>query len=282
MRMGLLNSRIQSIQVPISTKPRYSRIPVARRICILTRFNKVDFQQLDTLRIKPVGIYGSLGKLVELLATIGCIDSTMYVSKITYMFCQNLMVYCRSHTILDHSVTGDPSFRTGLYIVDARNVENDLFYVIYWPEKTTWERNVSPSVSRNRVTFLRFAQYNCSRYWPSKHKPRYLTKLCNQVVCLISDEDQAQLHWDSTDIAGPIGEATQANKPASKRAYRFQVQHINHQHESAKVQDGFTVSCLGLAPDPYLTLEGWLWSNITCSNYSLHRRRRPCPGCIDR
>lgn len=238
------NSRIQSIQVPTSTRLRYSRTAVARRICILTRFNKVDFQQLDTLSIKPVGIYGSLGKLVELLATLGCIDNTMYVSKITYLFCQSLIVYCRSHTILDHSVKGDPStFRTGLYIVDARNVEDDLFYVIYWPEKTTWETNVSPSVSRNRVTFLRFALHNYSRNWPSKPKPRYLTKLCNQVICLISDEDQAQLHWDPTDIDGLIGEATQANKPASKRAYRFQVQHINHQHESAKVQDGFTVSC---------------------------------------
>jgi hypothetical protein len=123
------------------------------------------------------------------------------------------------------------------------------------------------------------ALYNGSRYWPSKSKPRYLTKLCNQVICLISDEDQAQLHWDT---AGLIGDATQTNKQASKRAYRFQVQHVNHQQESAKVQDGFKVSLLRPTPDLYLTLEGWLWSNLICSNYSLHRRRRTFPGYIDR
>jgi len=124
--------------------------------CVLTQFNKVDFQQLDTLSIRPVGIYGSLEKLVELLTTTGCIDNTMYVSGITYAYYQSLTVYCRGHTILDHSIKGGPStFRTGLYIIDARNVEKDLFYAVYWPEKTTWERDVSPSVSRNRVTFLR-------------------------------------------------------------------------------------------------------------------------------
>ena len=253
------------------------------RICVLTQFYKVDFQQLDALNIRPVGIYGSLGKLIELLATTGCTDSTTYVSRITYTYCQSLMVYCRSRTTLDHPIKEGPStFRTGLYIVDARNVENDLFYVIYWPEKNTWERDVSPSVSRNRVTFLRFAFHNCPRYWPSKSKPRYLTKLCDQVICLISDEDQAQLYWDSIDIAGLDGEARQGNKPASKRAYRFQVQHINHQQESAKVQDGFTVGFLHLASNLYLTLEGWLWSNLTDPKYSLHRCRRPCPGYIDR
>ena len=166
------NSRIQSIQVPTSTRPRCSRVAVVRHICVLTRFNKVDFQQLDTLNIKPIGIYGSLGKLVELLATIGCIDNTMYVSRITYLYCQRLMVYCRSRTILNLSVKGGPStFRTGLYIVDARNVEHDLFYVIYWPEKTTWEKNVSPSVSRNRATFLRFALHICTCYGLSNLNP---------------------------------------------------------------------------------------------------------------
>lgn len=136
---------------------------------------------------------------------------------------------------------GPAAFQTGLYFADARDVESDAFYVIYWPEKTTWERNVSASVSRNRVTFLRCALECFSRCRSSKFPPRYLTKLCEQVICLISDEDQAQLHWDPTDIIGPVGEAAPASKPASKRAYTFRVQHINHQQESARTQDGFTV-----------------------------------------
>lgn len=162
---------------------------------------------------------------------------------------------------------GPDALQTGLYIADARDVENDAFYVIYWPEKTTWERNVSASVSRNRVTFLRFALQSFPRFWSSKFLPRYLTKLCEQVICLISDEDEAQLHWDPTDITGLAGEATSASKPASRRAYRLRVQHVNHQQESARTQDGFTVCHSPPNRTTLLTFEGWLWPNISWPNY---------------
>lgn len=61
-----------------------------RRSRILTRL-KVDFLQLDTFKVKPLGVYGSSEKLVELLATIGCIDRTAYVSVRVYASFLNLM-----------------------------------------------------------------------------------------------------------------------------------------------------------------------------------------------
>jgi hypothetical protein len=90
--------------------------------------------------------------------------------------------------------------------------------------------------------FLEVRPKNCSQHFLSKFESRYLTKLCEQVICLISDEDQAQLSWDPTDITGRFGEENPASKSSSKRAYRLQVQHINHEEESARAQDGFTVS----------------------------------------
>ena len=41
-------------------------------------------------------------------------------------------------------------------MLDGRHIEQDLFYVIFWPETETWDDNALSSVSRNRVTFMRY------------------------------------------------------------------------------------------------------------------------------
>ena len=46
---------------------------------------------------------------------------------------------------------------TGLYIVRANTTDlaDERYYVIYWPEDTTWDDSAASSVCRNRVTFMR-------------------------------------------------------------------------------------------------------------------------------
>lgn len=53
---------------------------------------------------------------------------------------------------------------TGLYIVRANKTDlaDKRYYVIYWPEDTTWDDSAASSVCRNRVTFMRSVVYMCS------------------------------------------------------------------------------------------------------------------------
>lgn len=50
-----------------------------------------------------------------------------------------------------------PALSSGLYVVAAGTVNptREPYYVIYWPEDSTWDDSAPSSVSRNRVTFMR-------------------------------------------------------------------------------------------------------------------------------
>jgi hypothetical protein len=50
-----------------------------------------------------------------------------------------------------------PVLSSGLYIVAVGPADSneERHYVIYWPEDSTWDDSATPSVSRNRVTFMR-------------------------------------------------------------------------------------------------------------------------------
>ncbi|KAF8518309.1 hypothetical protein JB92DRAFT_3113054 [Gautieria morchelliformis] len=80
-----------------------------------------------------------------------------------------------------------PSLASGLYIFEAlseadADADADAakhFYVVYWPEDTTWDDDAMPSVTNNRVTFI-----------------RYLTKIADQILALVSSEHARELDLD--------------------------------------------------------------------------------------
>ncbi len=59
------------------------------------------------------------------------------------------------------NVDSGSTLSTGLYIVranlnrDTTDVADERYFVIYWPEDTTWDDSAASSVCRNRVTFMR-------------------------------------------------------------------------------------------------------------------------------
>jgi hypothetical protein len=63
-----------------------------------------------------------------------------------------------------------PALSSGLYVLAAEQVDptQERHYVLYWPEDSTWNDSAASSVSRNRVTFMRWviandhASLNCS------------------------------------------------------------------------------------------------------------------------
>ncbi|KAH9039451.1 hypothetical protein EDB83DRAFT_2411806, partial [Lactarius deliciosus] len=73
----------------------------------------------------------------------------------------------------------EPILRSGLYIVRTfTSTADERTYVLYWPEDTTWDDDAVSTVQCNRVMFM-----------------RYLTKLCNQLVCLLSTKHSQAIVW---------------------------------------------------------------------------------------
>ncbi|KIM24854.1 hypothetical protein M408DRAFT_26650 [Serendipita vermifera MAFF 305830] len=183
---------------------------------------KVNFRALDKHRIRPQGVYGSITAVADFLQEIGCINQDTH----------GLLVAKRDES----SGITRPTLRPGLYIVDARETEPDLFYVIFWPEDATWDDTVTSSASRNRVTFM-----------------RYLTKLCDQLICFISDEHSEKLAWQEDDMPADEDNILDSeDKDLYNRLFSFQVKQTDEEEESAIAKDGFMIqhSALGGINEP--------------------------------
>ncbi|KAI0250894.1 hypothetical protein BJV78DRAFT_1275616 [Lactifluus subvellereus] len=175
---------------------------------------KVDFKALDRFMIKPLGIYGSKDEIVRLLQSIGAVED-------------DAARFLQAPSDVNDSRS---TLSSGLYIVRAntRNLADERHYVIYWPEETTWNDSATSSVRRNRVTFM-----------------RYLTKICDQVVALLSPEHSASLVWkdedaDTEDADVEIGE--------SDRLFTFEVSETNEQEENAVARPGFQMNSRLISP----------------------------------
>ncbi|CAE6457334.1 unnamed protein product [Rhizoctonia solani] len=126
--------------------------------------SKIDFKALDKCAIKPLGIYGSKPEIVRFLREIDCLSAD-------------------SERLLLASVGSHSDLPSGLYLalplnreIKEPNIEHA--YILYWPEDSTWDDKAISSVCRNRVTFM-----------------RYLSKLTDQMVALVSPEQSSAMVW---------------------------------------------------------------------------------------
>ncbi|KIJ06653.1 hypothetical protein PAXINDRAFT_103273, partial [Paxillus involutus ATCC 200175] len=168
---------------------------------------KIDFKSLDQLIVKPVGIYGSKEEIVRFLHSIGRIDENLV---------QELLESSSNPSLLK------PKMRSGLYVLrHLRRPGDEELFVIYWPEDTTWDDSASSNVSRNRVTFM-----------------RYLTKMCDQLMALISPEHASAIVWSTDeDEYTTRGEDVDGDS----RMVTFEVSKTNEQEESVVTRPGFHV-----------------------------------------
>ncbi|CCA69193.1 hypothetical protein PIIN_03093 [Serendipita indica DSM 11827] len=171
---------------------------------------KVNFHALDKHRIRPRGVYGSIPAIADFLLKLDCIDEET----------RDLLVAPRDES----SGVTRPTLRPGIYIIDVTTtIEPDLYYLVFWPDDTTWDDDATGS--RNRVTFM-----------------RYLTKLCDQLVCLISDEHSKKLVWQDDDAYGLEEDNLDvADKDLLDRLFTFSVKQMNDEEENAIPKEGFTL-----------------------------------------
>ncbi|QRW25750.1 cytochrome P450 family protein [Rhizoctonia solani] len=167
----------------------------------------------DSLSIKPTGVYGSQPEIVEFLRQARLLD-------------QN------SANILSRSDTRDDlssGLGSGLYLVlDPEHHDkgpSKATCIIYWPEDTTWDdQAASSSVRRNRVTFM-----------------RYLNKLADQIICLVSSSQARALVWDTSAHNKDLPEDQQENDDDA-RLFDFEVSKSLEQEEGAVGSPGFTAA----------------------------------------
>ncbi|KAI0292593.1 hypothetical protein B0F90DRAFT_1645427, partial [Multifurca ochricompacta] len=182
---------------------------------------KVNFKLLDKTFLKPIGIYGS--KEESELISQGQLAEIAYPEN----------VYT--------ATTAEPVLRSGLYAVRSFTPSSEeQVYVLYWPEDSTWNDQATSPVQRNRVTFM-----------------RYLTKLCDQLVCLLSTEHSQTIVWGDDDDGDCDNRdndddevSTGSVDSDSDRFYHFEVAKTKEQQENVITRMGFTVRLLDSLPPP--------------------------------
>ncbi|KAF7309973.1 VWFA domain-containing protein [Mycena indigotica] len=177
---------------------------------------KVNFKALDKILIKPLGIYGSQSEIVDFMITVGAIDEEI------------------SRALLRPQSDTTPHLRSGLYVLHtshAARPDSEQLFVIYWPEPTTWDDDAISSVRRNRVTFL-----------------RYLTKISDQVVCLVSPEHAQSIVWHDSNESEVM--EMDLEDESTDRLFTFAVAKTNEQEEDVTIRPGFQINIPVLAASP--------------------------------
>ena len=142
--------------------------------------------------------------------------------------------------------------RSGLYVVRSFvSTSEEQAYVVYWPEDTTWDDRAASPIQRNRVTFMRYRQSPHYLLLLIDRICRYLSKLCDQVVCLLSTEHSKAIVWNEADDQIDKEEddwdddsdssSTDSKKGDSSRVYHFKVAKTKDQEENVVVREGFQV-----------------------------------------
>ncbi|KAH8114640.1 hypothetical protein DFH11DRAFT_1764593 [Phellopilus nigrolimitatus] len=174
---------------------------------------KVDFKAMDEIHVKPLGVYGSKSEIVRFLRKLNVIDDRT-----------ELLLHA-----LQDVASDSPTLRSGLYAltVQGSTPSERCLYVIFWPEDTTWDDNAISTVQRNRITFI-----------------RYLTKITDQIMVLISDAHGRALVWDDPSSASEDSSSMLAFDELEREADRlfaFKVSKANEQKENVRMRPGFQI-----------------------------------------
>jgi hypothetical protein len=205
---------------------------------------KVDFKALDRFMIKPLGIYGSKVEIVRFLRSLDAVNEDMCGFYFFLVFLVQVVDSTFSARLLlapTESGGSRPALLSGLYVLVAGQINptQERHYVIYWPEDPTWDDAAASSVCRNRVTFMRWVVAD-NHLFLTFFMPvcRYLTKMCDQVVALVSPEHAASIVWGDEDSDT---ESMDVDTGDDDRLFTYEVAKRNEQEESAASRPGFQV-----------------------------------------
>jgi hypothetical protein len=135
-----------------------------------------------------------------------------------------------------------PALSSGLYVLAAGQVDpiQECHYVIYWPEDSTWNDSATASVCRNRIMFMRWViaidHVFSACFMPTS---RYLTKMCDQVIALLSAEHSASIFWGDAD---GDAKSVDLDTVGDDRLFLYEVAKRNEQEVNIESRPGFKVN----------------------------------------
>ncbi|CUA74500.1 hypothetical protein RSOLAG22IIIB_11257 [Rhizoctonia solani] len=183
--------------------------------------SNIDFKALDKMTIKPIGVYGNRHEILKYLQEVGCLD------------------HKSEQLIFKRGPKGEESsaLRSGLYLTMSQDSiprgSSKAGYIFYWPEESTWDdqaASLSGTIRRNRETFM-----------------RYLTKLSEQTIALVSSSQAKGFVWD-TQSRDHVSSEHQRKADAESRLEEYQVFELDEQQEDAIASPGFKVSAESIFP----------------------------------
>ncbi|KAF5381812.1 hypothetical protein D9757_008326 [Collybiopsis confluens] len=204
-----------------------------------TSMTKVDFKALDKIGVKPVGVYGSKAEIVKLLFSIHAVDDGL----------AQLLLKATDDS-------SGPKLRPGLYFVRVSPAPDGVerIIVLFWPEDTTWDDGAISSVRRNRITFMRHVGLLFRRLNELSNPPvfpRYLSKIADQTMCLVSEAHTKAIVWNDTAVDESEKDAIMEEPDDDNdRLFIFEVNKTNEQEESVKTRPGIRMTTSVLDPVP--------------------------------
>ncbi|GBC07438.1 hypothetical protein RclHR1_07470003 [Rhizophagus clarus] len=157
----------------------------------------INFTKLNSISFRLIGCYGNHTLIAKLILSKKIINKEIY----------DLLINSQSST--------DKSFlRPGLYLL---LVNSELGLIVHWPEIGCYEEN-APSQRKKNMANLH----------------RYLTKLTDHQLCLMSDKDLESFDWnmDNSDDDSDDDDDT---------CYEFEVKKSQEEQEDFNIYPGFEV-----------------------------------------
>ncbi|GBC16228.2 hypothetical protein GLOIN_2v1865248 [Rhizophagus irregularis DAOM 181602=DAOM 197198] len=181
--------------------------------------SKINYEKLNSRSIRLVGCYGRNELIAKFLFIKNIINQKNYKS----------MISCSSSADTS-SRDYTPSLRPGIYLqqVDKTKNVNPLFLVIHWSEDGCYDDSVS-SYRKKNMTNLH----------------RYLTKLTDHQICLMSERDLESIDWQIAPNEVSDDESDDDDGEGGV-CYDFEVKKSQEQKEDFEISPGFRINISGL------------------------------------
>ncbi|RUS35157.1 hypothetical protein BC938DRAFT_475101 [Jimgerdemannia flammicorona] len=168
--------------------------------------SKVDYDDLCQRSLHYIGVYGNPVMIAQLLFSINAITAEML---------QHLR--SESESTYDNSMNVLPSLSPGIYLYHHKPSYCGL--VIHWPERGSFAENASADKKKNMINLH-----------------RYLCKLTDRQVCLMTEDDVASFIWmdEDNDDCTVLDESGD-----NDTCFEFEVQSTQEQKEDFTYREGF-------------------------------------------
>ncbi|CAG8640440.1 7688_t:CDS:2, partial [Funneliformis mosseae] len=165
----------------------------------------IDYNQLNSCTMRLIGCYGNHVLITKLLLNKNIIDQKLY----------EMLIRSSQQASNIQESDNKLSLRPGIYFL---KMNLDLGLVIHWPEYGCYEDNASSQRKKNMINLH-----------------RYLTKLTDYQICLMSDQDLNSFDWEKDNDDGVLNDD-------NKMCVEFEVKKSQEDQENFEVFDGFNIS----------------------------------------